>query len=161
MGCLRIEKETKALNVSPQMFGLDDLNSFRTTWESLGFSAREETALMGAHTFGELNVCVGGLNGVHRGHSCNDPTKMSPQLTEHNLFPNCKPEMKNDGSAVVEQGRSCWRKGERVSSGKCGKLPCTYAPELHPLYPIYGRYYEASKSKLEKEGYVMLDSDNE
>jgi len=95
------------------------------------------------------------------GHSCADPAKMMPPLTAENLHPNCKPEAKNISGVVVAQKNACWRKGERNSSAGCGKLPCTYAPELHPLFPIYGRYYDARKDKLSGAGYEILNSDND
>merc|ERR1712187_1097478 len=85
---------TKAIDVAPDMFALDDLESFRTTWGKLGFSAKDETALMGAHSFGKLNVCAGGLNGVMKGHSCNKSESMLPAIDDEHLYPNCKPEAK-------------------------------------------------------------------
>merc|ERR1712151_98372 len=149
------------MGVSPKMFALDNLTSFRATWEKLGFNASEETALMGAHTFGKLNVCVGGLNGAMRGFSCNDPEKMLPKLNESNLYPNCKPEATNNSGTIVAKRNACWAKGQRKSKAGCKGMPCTYAPELHPVYPLYGRYYEKDKKKLKDNKYKMLASDND
>lgn len=141
---------TKAIDLAPQMFALDDMASFRKTWQELGFNEEEETALMGAHTFGKQNVFVGGLNGAMRGHSCDKPEKMIPSIAEAQLRPQCEPK--------AGDGNHCWQEGTRKSNEGCNGLPCTYAPDLHPVYPIYGRYFEKEKDSLVKAGYEMLNS---
>merc|ERR1712048_1239951 len=115
----------------------------------------------GAHTFGKLNVCVGGLNGAMKGHMCNKPESLSPPIDEEHLYPKCKPEAKFIGGNVVAQRTGCWKKGPRQSRGSCGKLPCTFAPELHPVFPIYGRYYNKEKQRLKNAGYEMLNTDTD
>merc|ERR1719482_2041711 len=56
-----------ALRFAPSLTGLDDADSFRTAFDRLGFSPKDQAALMGAHTFGKLAVCAGGLNGIEKG----------------------------------------------------------------------------------------------
>lgn len=112
-----------------------------------------------ARTFGKLNVCAGGLNGAMKGPSCDDPARMDPPIPQSNMYPNCKPEAKIVDGEVVPEPHACWKSGNRTSRGSCGKFPCTYAPELHPVFPIYGRYYDSMKDRLESARYVMLDGD--
>merc|ERR1719356_1289152 len=85
---------------------------------------------------------------------------MRPPITEDHLYPKCKPKAKLNGGTVVAQHNGCWKAGPRQSKASCGRLPCTYAPELHPVFPIYGRYYEKEKDNLIKAGYEMLNTDN-
>merc|ERR1711913_251543 len=46
-----------ALRMAPALTALDDPGSFRTAFDRLGFSPREQAALMGAHSLGQLEVC--------------------------------------------------------------------------------------------------------
>lgn len=39
----------------------------RKIWEDFGFSPEEQVALQGSHTFGNVNQCAGGFNGVEKG----------------------------------------------------------------------------------------------
>jgi len=101
-----------ALAGAPSLTGIDDGPAFRSAFKKLGFNPTDQAALMGAHTFGKLQVCAGGLNGVEAGPFCVDPTKMDPPLTEKNISPACEPKL-----GVVSH---CWVKG------KWGLVP-TYA----------------------------------
>jgi len=90
-----------ALRFAPALTGLDDPTSFRTVFQDLGFNAVEQTALMGAHSFGQLQVCAGGLNGIERGPFCSDPSLLHPPLSDSNMSPQCQPQF-----GTVS---NCWR----------------------------------------------------
>lgn len=93
--------EYPALRFAPALTGIDDPTSFRMVFQDLGFNAVEQTALMGAHSFGQLQVCAGGLNGVERGPFCSDPALLHPPLSDSNMSPQCQPQF---GSVS-----NCWR----------------------------------------------------
>mmetsp|Transcript_52960 Transcript_52960/g.95248 ORF Transcript_52960/g.95248 Transcript_52960/m.95248 type:complete len:695 (-) Transcript_52960:50-2134(-) len=93
-----------ALRFAPSLTGIDDADNFRQTFQRLGFDASDQAALMGAHTFGKLAVCAGGLNGIEHGPFCNKPDKLDPPLTEANFVPTCTPKVGVVGN--------CWSKGK-------------------------------------------------
>jgi len=90
-----------ALRFAPALTGLDDPTSFRTVFHDLGFNASEQTALMGAHSFGQLQVCAGGLNGIEKGPFCSEPALLHPPLFDSNMTPQCRPQF-----GTVS---NCWR----------------------------------------------------
>jgi hypothetical protein len=63
-----------ALRFAPSLTGIDDAQSFRDTFALLNFSPTEQAALMGAHSFGQLEVCAGGLNGIEKDPFAKNPT---------------------------------------------------------------------------------------
>jgi len=98
-----------ALAGAPTLTGIDDAQAFRDSFQKLGFGPVDQVALMGAHTFGKLAVCAGGLNGIESGPFCSDPNKVHPKLTEANFFPNCKPKL-----GVVSH---CWKQTTSKTNG--------------------------------------------
>merc|ERR1719223_878159 len=85
--------EYPGLRFAPDLTGIDDPTSFRTVFHDLGFDAVDQTALMGAHSFGQLQVCAGGLNGIEKGPFCSDPSLLHPPLSSSNMTPECKPRI--------------------------------------------------------------------
>jgi hypothetical protein len=69
-----------ALNSAPSLTGIDEPDQFRRAFDHFGFSAVDQVALMGAHTFGQLQVCAGGLNGIEHGPFCRDNTKVNIKM---------------------------------------------------------------------------------
>ena len=55
-----------ALNFAPSLTNIDNSTHFNDAFQNLhtpdgaGFGPEEQTALMGAHSFGKLQVCAGG-----------------------------------------------------------------------------------------------------
>merc|ERR1712072_1080619 len=45
-----------------------------------GFSPVDQVALMGAHSFGQLQVCAGGLNGIEKGPFCKDGSSINVKM---------------------------------------------------------------------------------
>jgi len=65
------EYENKpALNSAPSLTGIDDPQQYRTAFAKWGFDPTDQVALMGAHSFGHIEVCAGGLNGIEKGPFC-------------------------------------------------------------------------------------------
>merc|ERR1719221_345086 len=90
-----------ALRSAPSLTGIDDAQHFRDTFQSLGFSAKDQAALMGAHSFGKLQVCAGGMNGIEKGPWCSNRSTLDPVVGSAQLLTNgCKP-------AVGVVGK-CW-----------------------------------------------------
>lgn len=100
-----------ALNFAPSLTGIDNVGQFRKAFEHLGFNAEEQTALMGAHTFGQLEVCAGGMGGIEHGNFCTNKDLLDPPLTKDNLTPDSKPK-KDAGTCVPKEGvvNNCWLK---------------------------------------------------
>jgi len=125
-----------ALRFAPSLTAIDDADAFRTAFERLGFSAKDQAALMGAHTFGKLAVCAGGLNGVEKGNFCNNPAKLDPPLKSSNFAPwsvppgPCKPVVGKIGGGV---SNGCWAKT------KGGDLAPVHAFETSSASGKYGR----------------------
>lgn len=115
-----------ALGFAPSLTGIDDGQSFRDAFERLGFNPSDQAALMGAHTFGKLQVCAGGLNGIEGGPFCNKPSEIDPPLTDANLYPNCYPKI-----GVVSH---CW---VEVKSKKT----------LVPMYATSGKIHKHNATK--------------
>jgi len=69
-----------ALNMAPSLTGIDDPDQFRTAFQHLGFSPTDQVALMGAHSFGQLQVCAGGLNGIEHGPFCQDISSVDVKM---------------------------------------------------------------------------------
>jgi len=65
-----------ALNEAPSLTGIDDPDQFRKAFQQFGFSPVDQVALMGAHSFGQLQVCAGGLNGIEHGPFCKDASNV-------------------------------------------------------------------------------------
>eukprot|EP00928_Gymnodinium_smaydae_P057315 TRINITY_DN4056_c0_g1_i1.p1 TRINITY_DN4056_c0_g1~~TRINITY_DN4056_c0_g1_i1.p1 ORF type:complete len:568 (+),score=104.22 TRINITY_DN4056_c0_g1_i1:64-1704(+) len=104
-----VESGDAALKDAPALRGLDDPNQFRDAFQILGFDAAEQTALMGAHTFGKLSVCAGGLNGIEHGPFCDRQDALDPPVTDANLVENgCKPKI-----GVIA---NCWTKKDKDSN---------------------------------------------
>lgn len=113
-----------ALRFAPSLTGLDDADSFRTAFDRLGFSPKDQAALMGAHTFGKLAVCAGGLNGIEKGNFCNDHAKLDPPLKLSNFAPWSKPQ---GGPCIPVYGKI----GGGVSNGCWAKAP---GGDLAPVF---------------------------
>jgi len=71
--------EDKYLRTSPEATSFDS-EHFRVVWGELGFSAQEQTALMGAHSFGKLQVCAGGFNGIEHGPFSGNHEIITPEI---------------------------------------------------------------------------------
>merc|ERR1712151_1196547 len=97
-----------ALRFAPSLTGIDDAQSFRNTFAMLGFGPADQAALMGAHTFGQLEVCAGGLNGIEKGPFCQDPKLVNPPLNQSNYVSwsqppgNCTPQVNEVGECWVK-----------------------------------------------------------
>jgi len=63
---------------------------------------------MGAHSFGQLDVCAGGLNGIEKGPFCQDPKLLDPPLNQSNYVSWSQPP----GSCTpqVNEVGNCWVK---------------------------------------------------
>jgi len=98
-----------ALRFAPSLTGIDDAEDFRKTFQNLGFNAEEQAALMGAHTFGKLSVCAGGLNGIEKGNFCRVPKLIDPPLNTSMYTPDSNPK----GKCVPKVGvvSNCWKCG--------------------------------------------------
>jgi len=91
-----------ALRSAPALTGIDNAQHFRDTFQSLGFSATDQAALMGAHSFGKLQVCAGGMNGIEKGPWCNNRSMLDPAVGSQQLLANgCTP--------VVGVVKKCWK----------------------------------------------------
>eukprot|EP00747_Dinoflagellata_sp_TGD_P143241 gnl/TRDRNA2_/TRDRNA2_176360_c3_seq8.p1 gnl/TRDRNA2_/TRDRNA2_176360_c3~~gnl/TRDRNA2_/TRDRNA2_176360_c3_seq8.p1 ORF type:complete len:587 (+),score=52.74 gnl/TRDRNA2_/TRDRNA2_176360_c3_seq8:55-1815(+) len=133
---VRIPNDTPGLKVlasGPPTTAIDDAQSFRDAFEKLGFDATDQAALMGAHSFGKLEACAGGLNGIENGRFCNKPDKLDPPLGPANFVPGsdkrigvgtCKPKM-----GVVS---GCWK--GTVSAKNGSKLT-----PVNAVIPAYAR----------------------
>merc|ERR1712217_426258 len=97
-----------ALRFAPSLTGIDDAQSFRTTFALLGFNPTDQAALMGAHSFGQLEVCAGGLNGIEHGPFCQEPKLLNPPLNQTNYVSwsqppgNCTPQVNVVGECWVK-----------------------------------------------------------
>merc|ERR1712232_1006133 len=97
-----------ALRFAPSLTGIDDAQSFRTTFDLLGFSPTDQAALMGAHSFGQLDICAGGLNGIENGPFCQEPRLLDPPLNQSNYVlwsqppGNCTPQVNDVGGCWVK-----------------------------------------------------------
>merc|ERR1719272_1583742 len=76
----------KALGFAPELTLMDEPDHYREAFEKLGYNAEEQVALMGAHTFGKMQVCAGGMNGIEHGPFCTDPSKFVPPLRDDNMM---------------------------------------------------------------------------
>merc|ERR1712217_199844 len=91
-----------ALRSAPSLTGIDDAQHFRDTFQSLGFGAKDQAALMGAHSFGKLQVCAGGMNGIERGPWCYNRSMLDPAVGGQQL-------LENGGTPVVGVVSKCWK----------------------------------------------------
>lgn len=71
--------ENKFLRTSLEATSFDS-NHFHNVWETLGFTVQEQTALMGAHSFGKLQVCAGGFGGIEKGPFSGNVEKITPEI---------------------------------------------------------------------------------
>lgn len=86
---------------------MDKPEKFRETFDKMGYSAIEQTALMGAHTFGKGSSRA--CNALLHGPLCNKPDMLSPPLTAKNLE-GCQ--------AKYGKFTKCWKKVP------CGRTLC-------------------------------------
>jgi len=111
---------------APELTKLDDSDHYREAFDKLGYSAEEQVALMGAHTFGKMQVCAGGMNGIEHGPFCTDPKKMVPPLTSANMMSG---EFKGDMAPSSPSGcipksgeaKECWAKVAAPAKGSLGR----------------------------------------
>ena len=68
--------DAKVIETAPTK-GFDPVSQ-QAPFTKLGLSERDRVALMGAHTFGQLQVCAGGFNGTEHGNFCGDKAKLNP-----------------------------------------------------------------------------------
>jgi len=99
-----------ALRMAPSLTAIDEPQSFREVFRRLGFTPRDHVALMGAHSFGQVQVCAGGLNGIEHGPFCGNPDIITPNIVKASL------SSKNGGSCTPteakggQEGAVCWAK---------------------------------------------------
>jgi hypothetical protein len=140
-----------ALKFAPSLIALDDPLSFRKSFDTLGFSPEEQVALMGAHSFGKANVCVGGMNGLMRAPFCEVKEKLQPPLVESNMYPQCIPEIDNVSNCFLMRDDD----SDPLKHGNLRRMKVapTYKPKLSPLFAITytgknGGYMAANEDKL-------------
>jgi hypothetical protein len=80
-GAMRWCTENKFIDQAVDATSFDS-NHHRTIFGHWNFSAEEQVALMGAHSFGKLAVCAGGFNGIEHGPFCNNGDQLIPPLSE-------------------------------------------------------------------------------
>merc|ERR1719387_2313560 len=116
---------SKALGSVPDLVKIDDASHYREEFQKLGYDAEEQVALMGAHTFGKLQVCAGGMNGLEHGPFCTDPNKISPKIGSANMM---RPDFQGDtisnpGGCIPKTGEAngCWAKVAAPEKGSLGR----------------------------------------
>lgn len=109
-------KKKPALRDAPSLRDMDDALHFRKAFQSLGFNAQEQAALMGAHSFGKVQpaACGAVFQNSQKGAFCNKRDQLDPVVNKSNLVENgCKPKV-----GVVSK---CWT--ERKYKGKTVLYP--------------------------------------
>jgi len=103
----------------------------------------DQAALMGAHSFGKMAVCAGGMNGIERGPWCSAKDKMDPPLADKNMWPTCKPE--------VGKVSGCWKK-----SGK--KLTPVFATKTGTTKDGMGDggFWDRTPEKFDNDYYKLF-----
>merc|ERR1719335_266832 len=112
----------------------------------MGFSPADQAALLGAHTFGKMAVCAGGMNGIEYGPWCKNPDRLDPPLNQSNFMPSSTIKFKKSKKGPVELG-TCDPKLNVVSNCWLYSIPgkMGYKKNYYRLSPIYARTEDARK----------------
>lgn len=161
---------TKAIGFAPDLVALDDAPHFRKMFKKMGYTAKEQVALMGAHTFGKVQVCAGGMNGLERGPFCSKSNMLVPPLKRENAMTGRAYEhtVKNPGGCIPVTGKrnSCWIKkrahkmllqveanasshssaARRRRRGSGGGSKSSVADNNYILLPTYSKRIESKNS---------------
>lgn len=94
-----------ALHLAPALTQMEQPHVYRNVFHNFGYNVRQQVALMGAHTFGQVEVCAGGFNGIEHGPFCGHPEKTVPVITPTSLTKTCVP---SKGLPSGQGGKACW-----------------------------------------------------
>eukprot|EP00931_Biecheleriopsis_adriatica_P090105 TRINITY_DN6413_c0_g1_i5.p1 TRINITY_DN6413_c0_g1~~TRINITY_DN6413_c0_g1_i5.p1 ORF type:complete len:759 (+),score=99.48 TRINITY_DN6413_c0_g1_i5:94-2277(+) len=122
---------------------------FRGTFQSMGFDAREQAALMGAHSFGKVqpNACLGNFQDAHKGRMCNQPEQLIPTVTDDMLV--------EKGCVPVEGKHGCWKQA-KDSSNKTRLYPYYKSSDDAHMSMHHGLYWDRTPDVFDNDYFKLF-----